>query len=653
MLKLLKSKTTNETIFKELIKELHSTVFDEKKILKLLKNKDINIHAVDDTGKTLLFDVVKKRKLESVKFLLQHGLSINAEDNYGKTVLNEAINIDDGIMIRFLLENGANVHYINKSKRTIMQDLALEGNAKYFKLLMIRQPDLKHKDLYLRNVLFDAIEGGNLEIIKDVINEFEEEDLNSVDYNGRTALFYAVLKEDITIAKWLISYGVDVNITDNNQQNVLFNTVILGAQNIPIIDLLVKKGINLHQEDKAGFTILDEILKLLEICKEPILEGTSKYRFVNKDRNYLHVTSVLLEHDLNLCHPNKEGKTILHQEVFKKNYETIDFLITAGIPVDIIDNEGRTILFDIIFEGLSALEMIEYLTQKGANIEHRDNEDRTIIDDLVELVLIQQNTKRPRHRRFLNMKQDENYFELLRRVLSTYKPKINRPKKNGQTIIFELVNYNNNELLKLFISNDIDINLMDENMQTPLSFLVEQGMALTNSKQRDDFFERLNILLKYRVNINAMDKNGRTVLHKAVIADDFEVVEKLILSKKLDIAIKDAQGRTALHHTQWKGNTKIAKLLLLNGANINEADSAGYTLLNYAAILGHTQLVQLLISYGVLMYNKNKKSSSVTQFFLKNESNLDKLLQGDITDEKMRSTISEVVRNLKNEIRSV
>lgn len=642
---------TKDNVYKELIKELHNTVFDEKKVLKLLKNKEIDIHAVDDKGKTLLFDVVKRRKLESVKFLLNHGLSINAEDNYGKTVLNEAINIDDGIMIRFLLENGANVHYINKSKRTIMQDLALEGNAKYFKLLMIREPDLKHKDLYLRNVLFDAIEGGNLEIIKDVIHEFEEEDLNSVDSNGRTALFYAVLKEDSTIAKWLISYGIDINITDVTQQNVLFNAVILGAQNIPVIELLLKKGINLNQEDKVGFTILDEILKLLEICKHPVTEATSKYRFVNKERNYLQLTSVLLEHDLHLTHPNKEGKTILHQEVFKRNYETIDFLITAGIPVDIIDNEGRTILFDVIFEGLSALDMIEYLTKKGANIEHRDNEERTIVDDLVELVLIQQNGKRPRHRRFFNMKQEENYFELLRRVLSSYKPNINRPKKNGQTIIFELINYNNNELLKLFISNDIDINLVDENMQTPLSCLVEQGMALTNNKQRDDFFERLNVLLKYRVNINAMDKNGRTVLHKAVIADDLEVVEKLVLSKKIDIAIKDAQGRTALHHTQWKGNVKIARLLLVNGANINEADSAGYTLLNYAAILGHTQLVQLLISYGVLMYNKNKKSRSVTQFFLKNEANLDKLLQGDITDEKMRSSILEVVRNLKNEIR--
>ena len=178
-------------------------------------------------------------------------------------------------------------------------------------------------------------------------------------------------------------------------------------------------------------------------------------------------------------------------------------------------------------------------------------------------------------------------------------------------------------------------------------------MTLTNGKQREDFFERLTFLLKYRVNINALDKNGRTVLHKAVIADDLDVVEKLILSKKVDIGIKDNQGRTALHHTQWKGNTRIARLLIANGANINEPDGAGYTLLNYAAILGHIKLVQVLISYGVLMYNKNKKSKTVTQFFLKNESNLDKLLQGDITDDKMRKAVLEVINNLKKEIRLV
>ncbi|MFA6788548.1 MAG: ankyrin repeat domain-containing protein [Arcobacteraceae bacterium] len=654
MLRLIKSKTSNnDTLHKELIKELHQNVFDEKKIAKLLKNQTININAVDEKGKTLLFDLVKKRKLESVRFLIKQGLQVNAEDHYGKTILNEAINVDDGIMIRFLLENGASINHINKSKRTIMQDLALEGNVKAFKLLMIRQPNLHHKDLYQRNVLFDAIEGGNLEIVKEVIHEFSEEDLNSVDVDGRTALFYAVLKEDPTIAKMLINYGSDVNIVDVREQNVLFNAVILGAQNSEVVELLIKKGINLEHEDKAGFTILDEFLKLLEICKNPVDDINSKYRFVNVERNYLRLMSVLIENGLKINQPDKMGKTVLYKEIFKKNYEVIDFLITAGMEVDIVDNEGRTILFDVIFDGLNALDMIEYLVKKGANIDHRDNEQRSIVDDLVELILIQQNGKSPRNKRFLDIKQQENYFELLRRVLLTYKPKVNRPKNNGQTIAFELIHFNNNELLKLFISNDIDINFADEDMQTPLSVLIEHGMTLSNTKQREDFFERLTFLLKYKVNINAIDKNGRTILHKAVIADDVEVVEKLISSKKMDISLKDTQGRTALHHTQWKGNVRIAKLLIANGANINEPDSAGYTLLNYAAILGHLKLVELLISYGVLMYNQNKKSQSVTQFFLKNEANLDKLLQGDFSDEKMKRVVTDVVNNLKKEIRLV
>lgn len=652
--KLIKSKTSNNDVaFKELIKELHQNVFDEKKITKLLKNQDFNINAVDEKGKTLLFDLVKKRKMESVKFLLKQGLNVNAEDHYGKTVLNEAINVDDGIMIRFLLEHGSSINYVNKSKRTIMQDLALEGNVKAFKLLMIRQPNLHHKDLYQRNVLFDAIEGGNLEIVKEVVHEFSEEDLNSIDVEGRTALFYAVLKEETAIAKMLIDYGSDVNILDSKEQNALFNAIILGAQNSEIVELLIKKGINLEQEDKVGFTVLDEILKLLDICKNPVDDITSKYRFVNHERNYLRLMSVLIDNGLKINRPDKEGKTVLYKAVFRKDYESIDFLITAGMDVNITDNDGRTILFDAIFGGFNAWDMIEYLLKKGINIDHRDNEERTIVDDLVELILIQQNSKTPRNERFLNIKIQEGYFELLRRILLTYKPKINRPKSNGQTIAFELINFNNNELLKLFISHDLDINFTDDKGQTPLSVLIEQGMSLSNTKQREDFFERLSFLLKYKVNSNAMDKNGRTILHKAVIADDVEVVEKLIASKKMDITLKDTQGRTALHHTQWKGNVRIAKLLIANGANINECDSAGYTLLNYAAILGHLKLVELLISYGVLMYNQNKKSPSVTQFFLKNEANLDKLLEGEFSDEKMKRVVTDVVNNLKKEIRLV
>ena len=114
--------------------------------------------------------------------------------------------------------------------------------------------------------------------------------------------------------------------------------------------------------------------------------------------------------------------------------------------------------------------------------------------------------------------------------------------------------------------------------------------------------------------------------------------------------IKDKQGRTALHHTQWKGNYRIARLLIAAGANMDEPDYAGFTILNYAAILGHTKLVIVLIASGVLMYNKAKKSKAVSAFFRDKAENLDKLLQGNITDDKMRSAIEQVIENLKKEI---
>ena len=58
--------------------------------------------------------------------------------------------------------------------------------------------------------------------------------------------------------------------------------------------------------------------------------------------------------------------------------------------------------------------------------------------------------------------------------------------------------------------------------------------------------------------MDIQDKDGRTVIHKAVIADDLLVVKKLMI-KKANLDIKDNHGRTALHHTQWKGNYEIAR----------------------------------------------------------------------------------------------
>ncbi len=633
-----------ETLHKELMKNY----IDENKIQSLI-DSGLNINRRDAKGRTLLFELSAKRRIEAIKILIQNGIDINAEDNYGKTVLSEAADKADGMMIRFLLENGASVNYINSSGRTVLQDIALEENEKVFNILMSQNPDLTLTDYYGRTVLFDAVEGGNFQIIREVVNNID--DINIVDNNGQTVLFYSVLKEDSSITKFLIENGINVNILDKKRQTALFNAMILGAKNLPTIELLLKKGAKLNLKDYADKTILDEILKIHSIAKKEEEPKEGKYRLIDKTRNYIKLTGILIENGLAINRTDSQGKTVLYKEVERENYETIEFLIASGADINTQDNEGRTVLFDAVLKGPSNMNIIDYLISKGANIDHKDFHERTVIDDLVEAILIIQNNKKPSSKRFFDLVEGEDYFALLKKML-LFKPRINEPKENGKTIIFDLLSYDNLELIKLIINAGADLNIVDNEANTPLSFLIDKGLKISQQKEKEYFLERLVFLLKFRIDINSTDFEGRTVFHKAVMANDIDVVEKL-LTKKSNLDIKDKQGRTALHHTQWKGNYKIARLLIAAGADINVVDYAGFTILNYAAILGHTKLVIVLILSGVLMYNHNKKSKSVAKFFKEREKNLDNLLNENITDMKMRKAIQEVIENLKKEINEV
>ena len=631
-----------EALHKELVKNY----IDEKKIQALI-DSGVNINRRDEKGRTLLFELSAKRRIESIKILIKNGIDINAEDNYGKTVLSDAADKIDGMMIRFLLENGASVNHINSSGRTVLQDAALEENDKVFNILMSQNPDLTLTDHYGRTVLFDAVEGGSIEIIREVVNNID--DINIVDNNGQSVLFYSVLKEDDSVTKFLISNGIDVNILDKKNQSALFNAVILGSDNLPTIDLLLKKGVKLNLKDYAGKTILDEILKLLAITKTENMKLEDKYRYVNPERNYLKLTGLLIDNGLAIDRIDSQGQTVLYKEVERENYDTINFLIASGADVNTQDKDGRTVLFDAILKGPSNMEMIDHLISKGADVDHQDFSERTIVDDLAEAVLITQNNKKPSSKRFLDLKENEDYFALLKKIL-IFKPKINSPKENGKTVLFDIVIQNNIELIKLLVNAGADLNIIDKDKNSPLSYMIDEGLKISHQKDKEQFLERLVFLLKFRIDVNTIDKDGRTVFHKAVMANDLEVVEKL-LTKKTNLDIKDKQGRTALHHTQWKGNYKIARLLIAAGANINEADYAGFTILNYAAILGHTKLVVVLILSGVLMYNHSKKSKSVAKFFKEREKNLDTLLDANITDSKMQKAIQEVTENLKDEIK--
>lgn len=634
-------KVNEDLFFEELLKD----DMDIDKIEKYI-NKGVNINKKDEKGQTILFSLVAKRKLEALKILIKNGANLTLEDLHRKTVLDEAVDRNDGMMIRFLLDNGFNINHKNNSGRTIFQNVARMGNNKIFQIFMKYNADFNIKDSHGKTVLFDAVEGGNLDILKDVINNTNN--LNILDENHQNVLFSAVLKDDISLATELILNGINVNFLDKDGQNVLFNAILQGAKNLPLIELLIKKGINLNIVDNYHKNLIDEILYVFDLQKNPPKELDGKYKIVTEEKEYLPLGFLFLEHGLEIDKIDESGKTILQKAVENKNFANAEFLLNCGADVNICDEFEKNIVHKEILKGYSNYKMIDFLVSHGANIDARDLDEKGIVDDIIEIIAIIKGFKKPNTFFSNEIKYDEKYDILLKKVL-TYRPNIERQRLDGTNILFDMVMYNDFETLKTIINYGINLNIKDKRGYTPLIYMVEEGLKISDKKEKDSFIERLIYFLKYRVNIDAQDNDGRTVIHKAVIANDLVVLEKL-LTKKADLSIRDIHGRTALHHTQWHGNYKIARWLIAAGADMNLPDNSGFTLLNYAAIFGHTRLIVALIASGVLMYNRNPKNKKVAQFFKNREKKIERLLLSNITDDKMQLAFKEVVQNLKKEI---
>ena len=92
----------NEDFF---LKELLSDNLDIPKVQKLI-DKGIDLNKKDEKGRTILFTLTAKRKLDAIKLLIKNGADLTIEDKYTKTVLDEACDKSDGVMVRFLLDNG-------------------------------------------------------------------------------------------------------------------------------------------------------------------------------------------------------------------------------------------------------------------------------------------------------------------------------------------------------------------------------------------------------------------------------------------------------------------------------------------------------------------------------------------------------------------
>lgn len=186
------------------------------------------------------------------------------------------------------------------------------------------------KSTSLKDEIFYAIQSGNLELLKKLVNS---ENANIKDRSGHTLLHMATNNEKNEIAKWLVGIGAEINTHCTGNTAV---SLSLAKGNFELFDFYLKnngdcKGRNqlnlLHEA--ANKDRCDIIETLIDKGADPNQLNNLHYTplTISVSHSNKKICQVLLESGACATIPDKKGNTALHLACSLGNADIINVLL--------------------------------------------------------------------------------------------------------------------------------------------------------------------------------------------------------------------------------------------------------------------------------------------------------------------------------------
>ncbi len=272
-----------------------------------------------------------------------------------------------------------------------------------------------------------------------------------------------------------------------------------------------------------------------------------------KEKKYSIILNYLKNNPyLNLNIQDEFNNYFVEYVIDSGNLPLIEYVLTKEIFLDFLDNNGTTILYNLIkFNKMEILDMVLKNDQLKIGIHILDKKDikgRTalhycvIFNNLECLLKLIKSEGDP----YIRDKKGDNVFfyciiyKRTKMLIDLFKDFNNFKIKNieGETLLQSSINYQNKELSDYLIQNT-DINL--------------------NNKTKE---------------------YGTTALHQAIIINDLYLID-LLIKYKVDISIPDNLGNNVLHFSIMEKNVElITKFLDIGGIDLNLTNLNGYIPLN-------------------------------------------------------------------------
>lgn len=152
---------------------------------------------------------------------------------------------------------------------------------------------------------------------------------------------------------------------------------------------------------------------------------------------------------------------------------------------------------------------------------------------------------------------------------------------------------------------------------------VTESRLLLSCRKND--IEKVKTLLDKGVDVNACGADGKTALMIAVLGGNknFNLVN-LLLKYKTDVNAMDYHDNTALILASWRGAYDIVDSLIRNGADVNAANRKGWTGLMRAVLHGYYVTAGILLENGADKNKKNKRGKKALDILRGNHKAMNK-----------------------------
>lgn len=420
-----------------------------------------------------------------------------------------------------------------------------------------------HDIAELSGAAFDAVSWALIEKVDNNTVKYlltkKGNDVNKLTHDGRTYIFWAAYKGNLSMMQYLVDKGAKTDIIDSHGYSLLNFAATTGQLDTKLYDFCIAHGANVTKEkNHNGANAL--------LLVAPFLKDTKLIDYFTSKGLDLHST-------------DNDGNGIFNYGAKKGNIELLKRLIDLGVSYKTLNKVGGNAML-FACQGTrghtNTLEVYQFLESVGVNpnvhttsgttplhqIAYR-NKDLSLFKYFISKGVDPNQTNEDGNTPLMNA-ANGNDLSIVS-YLTDQTKSLNHQNNDGKTALTYAISRNNAEVVDFLINKGSITTVKDHDGNTLLFYLVNAY----SPKKAKDCDQKLALLKAHDLDMNATQANHNSLYHIAAQTNRLETLKYVAqFASKKTINTTNKEGLTPLHIAAMKAkNTDILNYLLANGAH--------------------------------------------------------------------------------------